>query len=333
MKTIWNFLQEHKYALFWTVGYVCVMWMVLFFLFNFDLFNMAQWQRLLRANLRGFPGFVFGLLILSAVPLYVATTVLIVRKKKPLITIPVPNVKLSFLNKKSVEPVQETKTEEKKEEQLPEKELPKDLPLELKPVFLRAQQNLLFMQQSGAELPTAKVEVPDVVNDVVDGLPVPADFDFSLDDEEEQESDFDMPFMTDGEAPVFKSVDFDAPNDSVAEVSDSSYFGEGLVDVSALVKYLTDKKQAFEIDEDVVLTDKYAIVTHSDKDFWVADTENWFAAGKVCESPVQKVKKMAQKYALKPVIYLQEQNILDVDKLIAQWQSEGIKVVVNLDDL
>ena len=333
MKTIWNFLQEHKYALFWTVGYVCVMWMVLFFLFNFDLFNMAQWQRLLRANLRGFPGFVFGLLILSAVPLYVATTVLIVRKKKPLITIPVPNVKLSFLNKKSVEPVQETKTEEKKEEHLPEKELPKDLPLELKPVFLRAQQNLLFMQQSGAELPTAKVEVPDVVNDVVDGLPVPADFDFSLDDEEEQESDFDMPFMTDGEAPVFKSVDFDAPNDSVAEVSDSSYFGEGLVDVSALVKYLTDKKQAFEIDEDVVLTDKYAIVTHSDKDFWVADTENWFAAGKVCESPVQKVKKMAQKYALKPVIYLQEQNILDVDKLIAQWQSEGIKVVVNLDDL
>jgi hypothetical protein len=59
------------------------------------------------------------------------------------------------------------------------------------------------------------------------------------------------------------------------------------------------------IDEDVVLTDKYAIATHSDKDFWVVDSENWFAAGKVCTAPTLIAKRAAEKYGLVPAIYLE----------------------------
>ncbi len=301
------------------------------------MFNVVQWHRLFRAHLHGFAGFVFGLLILAAVPLYVATAVIIIKKKKPLITIPVQKINLQALfNKKSEPEVDKVADEEKKEPENPEKDLPADLPLEMKPVFLRARQNLLFMQQSGGTVPEGAGENEQSVLDVVDALPVPADFDIDFSDEESEDEEFAMPLF-EGEAPVFKSLSFDSNNSSVLsdDISgaESNNCADTRSDNSKLLKYLSDANREFSEDEHVVLTEKFAIATHSDADFWVADNENWFAAGKVCESPIITVKRIAEKYGLVPAIYLQEKNILNINDLIVQWQKDGIVVITDLAEV
>ena len=90
MKRILDFCQRHKYAIIWTACYAVVMWSILFWLFNFNMFSATQWRILAHAELRGFPGFVFGILILAAVPMYIATTSIVIRTKKPLFKIPLP---------------------------------------------------------------------------------------------------------------------------------------------------------------------------------------------------------------------------------------------------
>ena len=331
MKKIYDFFVGHKYAFFWTVGYFCVVWVILYFLFKFDFFNVVQWNRLLRAQLQGFPGFVFGLLILAALPLYVATTTIIIRKKQPLITIPVPKIKIPNLGKKTQEKEPVAEKEEKQEEAKPENDLPADLPLEMKPVFMRAKQNLLFMQQAGTKLP--EVSAPQDLESqeqVVDALPVPTDFDIDFDDDDEM-ADVDyggMPMFSGADAPMFKDISFDDDDDDFVDTD-----LETGVDNSELVKCLTNKKRDFSVEEGVVLTKTHAIAIHSDKDFWVADAENWFAAGKMCESPIVAAQRAAEKYGLTPAIYLEANNILDIDKLIQQWQQDGILVITDLTEI
>jgi hypothetical protein len=332
MKKIFDFFMGHKYAILWTIGYFCVVWAILYFLFNFDFLNAVQWHRLFRAHLRGFPGFVFGLLVLAALPLYVATTTIIVRKKQPLITIPVPDIKKipALIKKKAPEPVKEEKQEVAEKD---EDKYPKDLPIEMRRVFMRAKQNLLFLQQSGGQLPDAPETKLEEILDVVETLPVPTDFDFDVDvEEQEEENGFGMPVFGES-APVFKSLSFDDDDESEVIEDENDGLANKMSDNSNLVKYLSDKKFKFDIDEDVVLTDKYAIATHSDKDFWVVDSENWFAAGKVCTAPTLIAKRAAEKYGLVPAIYLEAKNILDIDKLIPQWQEEGIKVITDLQGI
>ena len=88
MKRISEILSTHRHAIIWTACYIMVMWTILYFLFRFNMFSGHMWNRLFHAQLHGFAGFVFGILILAALPLYIASTALIVRTKKPLITIP-----------------------------------------------------------------------------------------------------------------------------------------------------------------------------------------------------------------------------------------------------
>ena len=91
MNKVLDFIKKNKYAFIWTICYVLVMWTVLKYMFNFDMFSGTQWNILFHAQLRGFPGFVFGILILAAIPLYIATTMVIYRTKKPLFTIKLPS--------------------------------------------------------------------------------------------------------------------------------------------------------------------------------------------------------------------------------------------------
>ena len=94
MKKITDIFKNHKHAIHWTIGYIIVMWAILYFLFNFNMFDGHMWHRLMHARLHGFAGHVFGLLILAALPLYMASTTLIIRTKKPLITVPLPKIPL-----------------------------------------------------------------------------------------------------------------------------------------------------------------------------------------------------------------------------------------------
>ena len=92
MKKILDFFNTNKYCIIWTLCYFFIVWAIMLWMFNFDIFSSTQWHILAHAKLRGFPGFVFGIMILAALPLYVATTILIYRNKKPLITIPLSNL-------------------------------------------------------------------------------------------------------------------------------------------------------------------------------------------------------------------------------------------------
>ena len=91
MSDIKKILTEFWRPIVWTVFYTLVMWAVLFGLFNFDMFSAADLAKLARVELHGFAGLVFGILVLAAIPLYVATTVLTVRNKAVPIKIPLPN--------------------------------------------------------------------------------------------------------------------------------------------------------------------------------------------------------------------------------------------------
>ncbi|MDE6478116.1 MAG: hypothetical protein K2L94_02600, partial [Alphaproteobacteria bacterium] len=149
MKQLTEFFHTHRYVITWTMCYIAMMWAILFFLFDFHLFSGAHWHRLMHAHLRGFPGFVFGILMLAALPLYAATTTLIVRTGKPLFTITRPSWLPKWpTGKKPVTPAPAAAAEPPREK-APQKPLPADLPNELRGAFLRAREIA-----AGAPIPT-----------------------------------------------------------------------------------------------------------------------------------------------------------------------------------
>jgi hypothetical protein len=89
----------------------------------------------------------------------------------------------------------------------------------------------------------------------------------------------------------------------------------------------------YSIVEDIIVTKTHAIVTHNDSDFWVVDNENWFANGKTKPSPILAVKSVAEQHNVKPVLYLAEQNIMDIETLIPQWESDDITIITDINNL
>ena len=87
MKKIADFFKAHRYVIIWTLCYIFAMKFILGALFNFNMFSQNAWIQLAHSHLHGFGGFVFGLMVLAAVPMYAATTAIIIRTKKPLFTI------------------------------------------------------------------------------------------------------------------------------------------------------------------------------------------------------------------------------------------------------
>ena len=328
------------------------MWAILYFLFKFNMFNGAQWHRLFNSRLCGFPGFVFGILILSALPLYVATTTLVVRKKAPLVTIPVP--KISLLKKPCPAPPTDTTPDTDQDKKEPSPELSPDIPPELHAAFIRARQ--LVRANITANAHATAHENTDTTNDIAnlsaittptpvqspiteidvdtneqinDDFPLPSDFDIAFDDQANIPDDF-APMS----APIFKEISFDdntpapdAPAPSAPATPDVR------PDISTLTQYLDKNNQTYHVENDIVITDTHAIATHSDPDFWVVDTENWFAAGKVRTSPITDAINMAHEHKKTPAIYLASENILDIDSLKQTWTSDGITVITDLSEL
>ncbi len=329
MQKLLEFLNTHKYAIIWTACYIFIMWAILYFLFKFNMFNGAQWHRLIHAQLRGFPGFVFGILILAALPLYVATTILIIRTQKPLITITFPKIKtLEFLKRTTPAPAEPVTLVQSETPTLPPDDigmptnLPTEIPAELRNAFIRARNNISNTQTSALNNmhvtpPTTPTNTPESSNDM---LPLPTDFDIEI-------PDVTAPDFSD--VPTFTDISFDS--DDVPDITPNS--PEFTHSNSELIEYLTNANRPFSIADNIVITDTHAIATHSDPDFWVTDSENWFAAGRVCPSPITAAQNAAEKHNRTPAIYLASTNILDIDKLIPEWQSNGITVITDLSEI
>lgn len=325
MKDLFESLGIQSRAVAWTVIYVFLMWVILYFLFNFNIFSVAHWVRLTRVELHGFPGLVFGLMILSAVPLYIATTILTVRNKSMPIKIPLPNC---------LTPVPEKKEEMAPQpivvEQEPLPELRPDVPIEMRESFMRAQKNYGARQMSVFNKPMtmdavgvsrAPVRTPEPVTvpsniEVADnGFPIPTDFD-AVDDDVAKYG-----------VPVFSDINFDNENNK-----DDS---ETVSPIDSLVEFLSGAGCApNKTDDDLINVGNCIIATHDDDDFWVADDVDWFAAGRQKPSPIVALKNAcAENTDLHPILYLGQYSIMDFDDVSEKWQADGITVVTSRDEL
>ena len=323
MKRVLDFFNRHRHVLVWTACYVAIMWAILQFLFNFDMFSAENWHRLFHAHLRGFPGFVFGILILAMVPMYIASTVIVCRRSAPLFKISLP---------KWLQPVPATDTTpqpQKSESAPPEpqiseqpaNELPRNLPSELRIPFIQARNNLTRPMTSSlnsshpqdTQHPQSPTPAPQSANE----LPLPDDFDIIG-------SDNTTPTFT----PMFQDLDFDPDtiNDTITNTPAPSTNTD-------ITEYLDAHNRPYVVENGIIITDTDAIAIHDDTDFWIADDETWFAAGRQKPSPADTVLALAAAHNVRPVLYLAETNILDLDARCAHWRDRGITVITSPSEL
>ena len=320
MKKIIDLFNKIKKPIIWTACYTLVMWAILYFMFNFDMFNSLQWHRLLNSQLRGFPGFVFGILILSAIPLYVATTVIVARKNEYLVSL--PKFKLPKIIKQPTSPQKQPET---KAESTPanEPDLPKisdDVPYEMRSIYLRALRNFESIQFNTPDTTESNApNTPDTPEP--ESLPLPSDFDISFSDVPGYDAD------KDSNIPVFTDISFNTPEETNDNQPEYSF------DNSKIIEHLKNSGRNYKINNNIVITDKYSIITHNDNDFWVTDADTWFATGKSCPSPAKIVKSASEQNGTIPVLYLASTNIMDLETLIPQWESEGIIVITDINKL
>lgn len=353
MQKIKDFLVNSRRAIVWTIFYCLVMWSILRYLFNFDMLRMDHWKKLLTVELHGFAGLVFGLLILAAVPLYVATTVLTVRNKSVPIKIPRP---ACFNPPPKKEEPQKPEPAVVEQEVLPE--LRPGVPAEMRDSFMRAnkkygaRQQSVFNRVGGATVPKADnkpvapetQKAPDtpieaapvmfhdlpmgdtekISNDVskntVDmdenpDFPIPKDFDIVGAD------------AVDYDVPVFSDINFDDEPDDTNDTTEPE------ASPDAVCEILNTAGVATRVDGDLIKTDKFVIAVHGDDEFWVADEFDWFASGKQRPSPIVKLLGVRDADGLSPILYLTCDNIMDLDKLTPEWEKSGIMVVKTAEEL
>lgn len=355
MQKILDFFKRNRQAVKWTICYIAVMWAILQGMFNFCMFSYSDWNKLVHAELHGFAGFVFGILILAALPLYVATTVLVVRNDAPLFKpdwskIPVLPKLLKLFTPTTDTPAEAATpaaTPQPEPMQPAEEPLPDGLPMEMRATFMRARHNTGRPQVSsfdmshlnvGArpdEVTPASRPMPEAIMETAAGaatmaapatdmtngaMPLPADFD--LLETNGAANPFDIP----NAAPVFTEINFDgeaapAPQPAVTP------------DMDEVIKYLQSKSIEFKTNGDIIITPTLAIASHTSNDFWIADDEAWFATGISRPSPVAAAINAAAAHGLRPVLYLGATNIMDLDARRAAWESAGVTVVTKPTDI
>lgn len=315
-------------AVAWTGIYVFVMWAILRGLFNFNMFSVAHLTKLLHLQLHGFAGAVFGILVLAAVPLYVATTVITVRNKEMAVKLPLPKCLTEAKPAPKPEPVVPVVTAT---ETLPP--LRAGVPAEMRETFMRAQKNYGARQMSVFNRQTALVSATPVVEPVREpitesaattktedvaaygGMPIPTDFDM----------DAPTGAGTDVDVPVFADINFDDDTPAGATADESP--------IDKVLNFLRGAGVEANIAGDLIVANGCAIAVHDDDDFWVPDEIDWFAAGKQRPSPIAALRRAREEQGLKPVLYLATDSIMDLDKNSAEWTADGITIVTSREEL
>lgn len=340
MNKITEIFKSNKYVIIWTAAYIAIVWAILLFMFNFNIFVGHQWQLLMHAEIKGFAGFVFGILMLAALPMYIATTAVIIRTKQPLITVnikpvikifaaiipnPVPAAAPTPITK--IEPAPETtdKTETTKNEPS-DGEFPNAMPSELRGAFIRARQHIDQFATSAFNAapiaaPAPTIATPDTTPSTeIAELPLPTDFSF--------DSPSDSDFAPDIAMPTFTDISFGDDEDADTTPADANNN-----DDNGIINYLTQNGHTPRRDGDMIIVNDIIIATHDDPDFWIADPEAWFAAGKQKASPITQLIKESAKNGLRPVLYLAQTNILELDIRRTEWDKMGITTITDLSEL
>ena len=337
MKKILDILTGNKYAIIWTVCYIAVMWAILQFMFNFNIFDIQNWNILMHSRLRGFPGFVFGILVLSAIPMYIATTIIILRTKKPLFTIPVPKFMepVPEENAPSTQNAEENQSEVKKEAEAEESEPQKIIPTELRAAFVRARSHIGPAPKSNFDISNITKEMHPALQteqhpelQQAGELPLPNDFDITTTDTDDQFQE--VPSFT----PVFSDIDFDSEDTVQIPTEEIESTATNISnDLAPVIDYLISNGKEFSVEGNVITTQQDVIAAHNETDFWIADEKTWFASGKQKPSPVDALINKSKETGLHPILYLGATNILDLETNKKDWEDSGIEVITELNDL
>lgn len=326
MKKLIDFCTPTKTAIIWTLEYFVFLYFILQFLFGFNLFSYRHWWIFLHATLHGFGGFTFGVIMYSALPIYIATLLIILRKNTKIIETPEIIEKIfTTIGKIFVRPAPKEEpvitaptTPEPTNDQLTPNtvEYPSDMPPELRAAYLRAKQNRPLASNSVSTFNKQQpVLQPQPTSSENESFPIPTDFDISDSLPDNATPNFSNDF------PVFKDIDFDTPLEQPKELSNS------------VTKYLKKNNIEYETYRDFVATNKYLIYDHNDGDFWIMDEDTWFASKKQRESPIREMIDLARQNNLIPVLYLESQNIMDLPGTTERFESMGVRVIRGLDEL
>lgn len=317
MNKIKEFLQTNIIVLKWSAYYFIGLWCILEFLFGFNLLSSQHWYKFFHSNFHGFAGFTFQIIMYAALPIFIASVITIYRTKEPIIKIALFDKIKEYIKNLKQEPVAEEKAEDEETESEPEDIYPEDLPSELRIPFKRARDRIGIrgpvsvynqIHKTNEEKPT------ETASDSADSFPIPSDFDISdTFDENDTQSLNDIP--------VFQDIDFDMPIMTEKKLENET------------TKYFDNKKIEYETNKNFVITNKYVIYEHNDGDFWIMDENSWFAAGKQIDSPIPELLQIAQINGLIPIIYLQSENIMDIETTISNFENNGVRVIKSLSEL
>lgn len=334
MKRLIDFFKSNILVVKWTLGYFIFLWVLLKFLFNFNMLSMHQWWKFFHATLHGFGGLVFGIIIYSMIPIYLAGALITYRKKTAIIVLPfMDKIKSAFggIKKLFVRPTPVAQSEPEKTEPTPEKnedktpEYPTDMPRELYIPYLRAKQNMpLTGAVSTFNRETKQPQKPEQNENQNESFPIPSDFDIG--DDTFGASTSNEPFSG-NDFPVFKDIDFDTPiKKNIPENKPENL-------INSATKYFDAHNVEYETYHNFIATEKYIIYDHNDGDFWILDDDTWFASKKSIESPIPELLNLAKQNDLIPVLFLESQNIMDLPGTCERFESVGIRVVKKLEEL
>lgn len=328
MNLITEFWKKAKTPIFWTIGYTICLWFILYMLFDFDMFYGRHWVHAYHARLHGLGGLTFCILVLAAVPLYIASMTFIFRNNKPFFTISTPKFISQLFTKQKSEPEPET-TQEESETPQQESEIPDHFPPEMRGAFIHARTHPNHITTPICNVCTTTPNIypntpesaaPAMPNELNDEIPLPPDFD------QDFTPNIDTPAAP-SSAPAFQEIKFFDDEDYDKEPN-----GENIDD--KVLEHLTKTNREFNIiDNDLILTNDLVIATHNDNDFWIMDEPTWFAAGKTRVSPIDTLLSAAEQHNTKPILYLGATNVMNFDAKRNEWEKQGITVITDLSNL
>lgn len=314
MKKIIEFLKANILVIKWTIAYIFVLWAILWYLFHFNIFSSTYWWKFSHAHFHNFIGFVFCLIIYSAIPIYIAVTAIIYRTKKPVFTIPFYDKIAERIKKAFEKPAPEPENESEPEEPVAEpiSEYPEDLPNELHVPFKRVKEKLVFLGAQSVYDKAASDSATIDAQSEPEAFPIPTDFDIG-------------DSLPDTSVPTFTEINFDTPAQPAPEPEQKIE--------NAVTKHFDKNNTEYETYEDFIITPTQIIYVHSDPDFWIFDEDNWFAAGKQIDSPIPTMLTLAHDNNLTPILYLESTNIMDLDGTIKELTNKGITVITDPNKL
>lgn len=293
-----------------------MLWVISRYLFNFDMFSKLYWWKFFNTNFHSFIGMVFCLFVYTAIPIYIATIMVMYRTKKPIMTVPILSNIFAKLRSMCAK-IEPAATPEPEPEIDPEPEYPADLPCELRVPFTRMKQKLSFLgMTSSFNQPKSDSEkmIP-IAQSEQDAFPIPTDFDIS-------------DSLPDTSVPTFTDINFDEPQ-SIQQPENQNETES----TNSVTQYFDENNIEYETYKNFVITTKNLIYVHNDTDFWIMDNDTWFAAGKQIQSPANDLIEIAKENNLTPIVYFESTNIMDFEGTIKQLNESGIKTATDLSEL